>query len=83
MITIDVKLRVQHKDGRIETIEIAQPVSILEGVELDRIVGSDGMEHFFTKEGYYDGWGTGAPPVRREQSKKITDAVESQRKKKS
>jgi hypothetical protein len=53
----------------------------LEGVELDRIVGSDGMEHFFTKDGYYDGWGTGGTPVRRRQGKKIIDTMESQRKK--
>ncbi len=76
-----MKLRVQHKDGRVETLDIAQPVSILEGVELDRIVGSDGMEHFFTKDGYYDGWGTGVPRVPGDQSKKIIDATESQRKK--
>jgi hypothetical protein len=82
MITIDVKLKVQHKDGRIETIEIAQPASVLKGVEQDRIVGSDGTEHFFTKEGYYDGWGAGVPAVRGEQGKKII-ANESQRKKKS
>jgi hypothetical protein len=81
MITIDMKLRVQQKDGRVETIDIAQPVSILEGVELHRIVGSDGMEHFFTKEGYYDGWGTGCPLC--EASRAIIDAIESQRKKKS
>jgi hypothetical protein len=78
---MNMKLRVQHKDGRIETLEIARPVSILEGIELDRIVGSDGMEHFFTKEGYYDGWGTGVPPMRGEQSEKIIDTIESQRKK--
>jgi hypothetical protein len=78
-----MKLRVQHKDGRIETLAIASPVSILEGVELDRIVGSDGMEHFFTKDGYYDGWGKGVPPVRSDQGKKIIDTIESQRKKES
>jgi hypothetical protein len=76
-----MKLRVQHKDGRIETLDVTQPVAILEGIELDRIVGSDGMQHFFTKDGYYDGWGTGVPPVRSDQGKKIIDTVESQRKK--
>ena len=56
-VTIDVKLRVQHKDGRMETLDIAEPLWIREGAELDRIVAPDGTEHFFTKEGYYDGWG--------------------------
>jgi len=78
-----VKLRVQHKDGRIETLDIGEPASIVEGVELDRIVSSDGMEHFFTKEGYYDGWGTGVRPVRGEQGKEIIETIESQRKKES
>lgn len=76
-----MKLRVQHKDGHIETLDVRQPVAILEGIELDRIVGSDGMQHFFTKDGYYDGWGTGVPPVRSDRGKKIIDTVESQRKK--
>jgi hypothetical protein len=66
IIKIDVKLRVQYKDGRIETLDISQSISILEGVELDRIVCSDGTEHYFTKDGHYDGWGTGVPRVRGE-----------------
>jgi hypothetical protein len=70
IITVDVKLRVQHKDGHIETLDIAKPVSMLEGAELDRIICSDGTEHFFTKGGYYDGWGTAASPVRGDQRKK-------------
>jgi hypothetical protein len=75
-----MKLRVQHKDGRVETLDIAQPVSILEGVELDRLVGSDGMEHFFTKDGYYDGWGTGVPPAGSDQNKKTVGTIESHKK---
>ena len=76
-----MKLRVQHKDGHIETVDVTQPVAILEGIKLDRIVGSDGMQHFFTKDGYYDGWGTSVPPVRSDQGKKMIDPIESQRKK--
>jgi len=65
-----VKLRVQHKDGRVETLDIAQSASILEGAELDRIVSSGGTEHFFTKDGYYDGWGKGIPESEESQRKK-------------
>jgi hypothetical protein len=54
-----MKLRVQHEDGKIETIDIAQPISSLEGNHLNRLIGSDGTEYFFTKEGHYDGWGRG------------------------
>jgi hypothetical protein len=70
IITVNVKLRVQYKDGPIETLDISQSISILEGVELDRIVCSDGTEYYFTKDGHYDGWGKGVPPVRGEHKKK-------------
>jgi len=53
-----VKLRVQHKDGHPETLEVTS-VSIVEGANLDRMVGSDGTQYFLTKDGYYDSWGTG------------------------
>ena len=51
-----MKLRVEQEDGEIILIELDSP-NIHVGVELDRIVSQDGMEHFFTKDGYYDGWG--------------------------
>jgi hypothetical protein len=51
-----MKMRVQQRNGKIETLDIDPPISILEGVDLDRMVHPDG-EYFFTKEGYYDGWG--------------------------
>jgi hypothetical protein len=51
-----MKIRVVHKDGRIETLTLGGAVECREGHELDRLVASDG-EHFFTKDGYYDGWG--------------------------
>lgn len=43
---------------------------------LDRIVGSDGMEHFFTKNGYYDGWGRAVPSMRREEADHLIKIVE-------
>ena len=52
-----MKLRVQHRDGRIETITLHGQWSIIEGEFLNRIVDETGSEHFFTQEGYYDGWG--------------------------
>jgi hypothetical protein len=67
----DVKLRVQHQDGHTETLEVTS-VSIVEGAYLDRMVGSDGTQYFFTKDGYYDGWGKG-----------VTEKKETHRKNKS
>jgi hypothetical protein len=60
--------RPQQRDGKILMLDIAPPISILQGVDLDRIVLADG-EHFFTKEGYYDGWGKSTSQTRESQVK--------------
>jgi len=53
-----MKIRVQHDDGRIETLTVkGESIDVREGQQLDRLQTASGMEHFFTKEGYYDGWG--------------------------
>ena len=52
-----MKLRVETSNGDTQTLEIHAPLSSREGPKLNRLVGADGMEYFFTKEGYYDGWG--------------------------
>jgi hypothetical protein len=52
-----MKIRVQHEDGKIETLTIKGRLEVSEGRELDRIRTENGAEHFFTKDGYYDGWG--------------------------
>ena len=64
-----MKMRVQQRNGKILTLEISPPFSILEGVLQDRIILSDGTQHFFTKEGYYDGWGKTAPQRQNTQGK--------------
>jgi hypothetical protein len=50
---------VQHENGKIETLSLEGPFLVHIGKGLDWLITSDGMEHFFTKEGYYDGWGCG------------------------
>jgi hypothetical protein len=52
-----MKLRVQTAKGETQTLEIATPITAQQGPHMDRIVGADGTEYFFTKDGYYDGWG--------------------------
>lgn len=64
-----MKMRVQQRNGKIQTLDIAPPIAISEGVDLDRIVQSDG-EYFFTKEGYYDGWGKSASQAGQSLGKK-------------
>lgn len=52
-----MKLRVQHRDGRIETISVVGPAEIHHGEGLDHLHSADGLDHYFTPDGYYDGWG--------------------------
>ena len=56
-----MKIRVQHENGTIETIELIEPLKVHEGNWLNSIFSNDGLDHYFTQEGYYDGWGTGDP----------------------
>jgi len=53
-----MKLRVECEDGRIETINLDGSWRIVEGWCLNRIRDDRGMDHFFTKDGYYDGCGS-------------------------
>lgn len=72
-----MKIRVQHEDGRIETLTIKGSLRVSEGHELDRIHTESGMEHFFTKDGHYDGWGGGVSDPQR--AKEVTKEVEARR----
>ena len=46
---------VLHEEGTRELLALVRPVQIIQGRHLDRLVSGDGMEHWFTKDGYYDG----------------------------
>lgn len=73
-----MKIRVQHEDGRIETLTIkGEHLAVGEGHQLDRLRTSSGMEHFFTKDGYYDGWGGAVEDARR--TPEILEEIESRR----
>jgi hypothetical protein len=53
-----MKIRVQHKDGTMETITLVPPITdIRDGERLHSLKCGDGTDHYFTPEGYYDGWG--------------------------
>lgn len=72
-----MKLLVQHEDGTIETINLAGEWRVQEGPLLNRIVGN-GYEHFFTHDGYYDGWGAGVSETPA-HAQDMIDALEEKR----
>ena len=55
-----IVLHEREHGGLVETLELPAGVSweVVEGKYLHRLRGSNGFEHFFTPDGYYDGWGT-------------------------
>jgi hypothetical protein len=72
-----MKIRVQHENGEIETLTVKGPLRVSEGKHLDRVHTESGMEHFFTKDGHYDGWGGAVSEPQRAQE--IIDEVEARR----
>jgi len=53
-----MKLRVQRADGRIETITLREgPWEVIDGQHQNRIMTEPRLDHYFTKDGHYDGWG--------------------------
>ncbi len=77
-----MKIKVRRCDGRIETIELFDPLQTFPGKLLNHIRSGDGTDHYFTPEGDYDGWGMNIEPANLtdEQAASLIQAVESQRK---
>jgi hypothetical protein len=72
-----MKIRVQRRDGALETITLKGSQFILDGDTLDHFVSEHGREHFFTKDGYYDGWGQQVrTEMTMEQVKSEADLIE-------
>ena len=55
------------------------PCPVIQGVELDRPVNAEGTEHFFTKDGYYDGWGRSVPQLDQEHADSSIGAIARER----
>ena len=72
-------LRVQHKDGTIELLNLSGEWIVVDGTHMNRIRGPQGFEHFFTFEGYYDGWGGAIQPTDPSTADAIIEAIESKR----
>lgn len=74
-----MKLRVQHEDGLMEILTLEGHWEIVEGISLDRIRSDRGIEHFFTKDGHYDGWGSGLSEESGARADEIVFAMEQKR----
>lgn len=77
-----MKIQVVHKDGRKENLTLLAPLTIDDsGIALTAIRCADGMIHYFTNSGFYDGWeiemdATGKTP---QQLKELCEAIDAQR----
>ena len=40
-----------------KTVELALPIALHIGAVLNKIMDANGVEHYFTQLGFYDGWG--------------------------
>jgi hypothetical protein len=59
-----VKMKVIRENGEIVTLDLDYPAFIGAGDVLNKMFCADLTEHFFTKDGYYDGWGKAMrPPI--------------------
>ena len=74
-----MKLRVQREDGQIQTLELRGTWVFREGKVLGRLVHESGDEHFFTPEGYYDGWGSYLAPGKPEGTPFVITAAGAKR----
>lgn len=76
-----MKIRVCHRDGRIETLTMTGPLKLTEGKHLNYITDATGMDHYFYPEdGCYDGWGRGfAGGVDEETAHKVLEDTERAR----
>lgn len=52
-----IPLVVEDESGEKETLHLTPPISMHEGPVLNRLTDAKGIDHYFTKEGLYDGWG--------------------------
>lgn len=75
-----MKIIVVHENQSQEIVTLTEPLKIVRGGSLNRLVTATGMEHFFTEAGYYDGFGRAvSEPVTEEQAAALIDALDSER----
>ena len=52
-----MRIVVIYENGALETIALAGSWRVVEGPSLNRLQDESGLEHFFTHDGNYAGWG--------------------------
>jgi hypothetical protein len=54
-----MKIIVAKADGNQEAVELVGPIRNVrdDSPYLNSFICADGVQHFFDKEGFYDGWG--------------------------
>jgi hypothetical protein len=57
-----MKIILQTETGERKTITLVPPITIRDRDGLNVLACGDGTEHFFTQDGYYDGWGRAVAP---------------------
>ena len=57
-----MKIRVQRKDGTIEALTLDGRFEVVNGEYMHRFtaISESRLDHYFTHEGFYDGWGGAA-----------------------
>lgn len=56
-----MKIIVKRRDGREEVLTLVGEWTVYDGKILNRLTNLGGFDHFFTKDGLYDGWSTAMP----------------------
>jgi hypothetical protein len=75
-----MKLAVTRYDGDTEIIVLTEPVTVTESQYQPHIHSADGMDYYFRRDGFYDGWGRGCCGWTGEQAKTLLRSIEEQRK---
>lgn len=75
-----MKIRVEHKDGKRETLTLVPPIAkVTLGNQLNWLQDATGMDHYFDLDGYYDGWGMGVSSMPEHQVGEVIEGVEMSR----
>ena len=72
-----VNVRVERRDGQIETLSLLGPIAVHRGDGMDHLHSADGIDHWFLHDGTYDGWSMVVPMA--EPAADIIERVERAR----
>jgi hypothetical protein len=70
-----MKIKVIRANGEIETLSLTGKLVAIDGRHQHQL-DSEGLTHFFTLDGDYDGWG-GSCCCREDQAHEVVEAMEN------